>query len=59
MKDKCYARGCDHNNPDCTCMYGDASQQPCQINCYNCKHDCKKSDGDVACNNFDNLQKRN
>ena len=22
MNDKCYARGCDHNNIDCTCMYG-------------------------------------
>ena len=58
MKDKCYARGCDSYNIDGTCMYGDASKMPCQVNCYNCTHDCKKSDGDIACKSFNNLKKR-
>lgn len=57
MNDKCYARGCDHNNIDCTCMYGDASKMECQVNCYNCKRNCKKLDGDRACSDFSNMQK--
>ena len=57
MNSKCYAIYCDHNNIDCTCMYGDTSKMKCQVNCYNCKHNCKKSDGDRVCKNFSNLQK--
>lgn len=49
---KCYARSCDSNNPDCTCMYGNASERPCQVNCCNCVHSCKKNKGDIACSNF-------
>ena len=49
---KCYARGCDSNNPDCSCMYGNASERLCQVNCYNYIHDCKKTSGGLACSNF-------
>lgn len=52
MKNKCYARGCDHNNIDCTCMYGNASNMPCQVNCYRCVNECKKTSGDIACKKF-------
>jgi hypothetical protein len=50
----CYARGCDHNNIDCTCMYGDASKMRCQVNCYNCIKRCKKTKGDISCKRFKN-----
>ena len=49
---KCYARYCDNNNIDCTCMYGNASEMTCQVNCYNCIHNCKKNSGDIACKKF-------
>ena len=52
MKNKCYARGCDHNNIDCTCMYGNASNMPCQVNCYRCVNVCKKTSGDIVCKKF-------
>ena len=56
MKDssKCYAGGCDSNNIDHTCMYGDASGMTCQVNCYNCTKTCKKDHGDIACVRFTN-----
>ena len=57
MNNKCFARECDNCNIDNTCMYGNASKMPCQVNCWNCKHNCKKSKGDMACKNFSNLQK--
>lgn len=52
---KCYARGCDYNNLDDTCMYGDASKMPCQVNCYNCKRSCKKTCGDIVCKKFSKI----
>ena len=51
---KCYAGGCDHNNVDCSCMYGVASDMPCQVNCYNCIQTCKKDEGVIACEKFKN-----
>lgn len=58
MNNKCYARGCDNNNIDNTCMYGDASIKPCQVNCHNCIYDCKKEKGDIACECFVNAKKK-
>lgn len=49
---KCYAGGCDDNNIDYTCMYGNASKMPCQVNCYNCAKTCKKDKGVTACKKF-------
>ena len=49
MSYKCYARGCDYNNPDHTCMYGD--KKPCRVNCSNCVYDCKAKDNE-ACRGF-------
>lgn len=46
---KCYVRGCDNNNPNYTCMLGDASKKICQVNCSNCEYNCKKTKGDIAC----------
>lgn len=54
---KCYARGCDNYNIDGTCMYGDATKMPCQVNCYNCIRSCKKTKGDIACRNFKRASK--
>lgn len=28
---KCYARACNHNNIDNTCMYGNASERRCRV----------------------------
>ena len=53
MDVKCYARGCDYNNIDCTCMY-QANKMKCQVNCCNCINDCKKTEEDIACYNFKN-----
>ena len=47
---KCYARGCDYNNIDCTCMYG--SKLNCHVNCDNCVRKCKKVNGERACRRF-------
>lgn len=55
---KCYARTCDSNNVDNSCMYGNAKEMPCQVNCYNCTNTCKKLNGDIACKHF-NLAKEN
>lgn len=55
---KCYARGCDNNNIDNTCMYGNASKMNCQVNCYNCNRECKKASGDIACKEFTNKRLR-
>lgn len=44
---KCYARECDNNNIDCTCMYSDKVQ--CHVNCDNCARICKKRRGERAC----------
>ena len=51
---RCYARNCDNNNIDGTCMYGNASKMECQVNCYNCQKSCKKESGDIACIKFKN-----
>lgn len=51
-KDLCYARGCDNNNVDLTCMRGDTAKQNCQVNCNNCVRRCKKLKGDMACKMF-------
>lgn len=45
----CYARGCEFNNIDCTCMY---DKRECQVNCSNCVNNCKKDTGDRACEKF-------
>ena len=50
MENKCYARGCEYNNVDCTCMYG--KDMECRVHCDKCKHKCKKKEGDLACNKF-------
>ena len=55
---KCYARTCDSNNVDNSCMYGNAKEMPCQVNCYNCTNTCKKLNRDIACKHF-NLAKEN
>ena len=49
---KCYARTCDSNNVDNSCMYGNAKEMPCQVNCVRCIYDCKKENGDIACKKF-------
>lgn len=49
MNNLCYARSCEYNNPDCSCMYGD---RDCKVNCCNCIESCKKNTGDRACSNF-------
>ena len=54
---KCYAGDCDSNNVDHTCMYGDACEMTCQVNCYNCTRTCKKDSGDIACIKFMNKNK--
>lgn len=51
---KCYARACNHNNIDNTCMYGNADKMKCQVNCYNCERECKKEEGETACGKFRN-----
>ena len=53
---KCYARNCSNNNIDNTCMYGDASQMPCQVNCCNCVYNCKKTAGEKACVRFERVK---
>ena len=53
---KCYARGCDSYNVDGTCMHGDVTKAPCQVNCYKCVHLCKKKKGDIACSSFERLE---
>ena len=57
MTGRCYARGCDNNNPDHTCMYGDVRKMQCQVNCYNCVHNCKRTKGDIACESFVNAKR--
>ena len=57
LNNKCYARACDHNNIDCYCMYGKASEMPCQVNCDNCTKTCKKDKDDIACHGFTNRRK--
>ena len=52
VNNKCFARGCDHNNLDSTCMYEDASKMSCQLSCYTCEYNCKKTKGDIACKNY-------
>lgn len=54
MSNKCYARGCDYNNPDHTCMYGD--KKPCRVNCNNCIYDCKMTTGEKACVGFERVK---
>ena len=54
---KCYARGCDNNNPDNTCMYG--YKKFCHVNCNNCIYDCKKTTGDIACARFKRVKDSN
>lgn len=49
--------GCDHNNIDYTCMYGNAGNKPCQVNCYNCEKKCKRTSGIFACRKFVNINK--
>ena len=49
---KCYARTCDSNNLDNSCMYGNAKEMHCQVNCVRCIYDCKKENGDIACKKF-------
>ena len=55
---KCYARTCDSNNIDNSCMYGNAKEMPCQVNCAKCNYDCKKESGDMGCGKFESKEKR-
>lgn len=50
---KCYAIGCDNNNIDFTCMYGNAKEMPCQVNCVRCLKGCKKENGFISCKKFE------
>ena len=49
---KCYARTCDSNNIDNSCMYGNAKEMPCQVNCEKCRYGCRKESGDISCRSF-------
>ena len=54
---KCYAAGCDNNNIDYSCMYGNTGNMPCRVNCYNCAINCKKIMGVIGCKKFINKHK--